>query len=118
MASVCSVCSTSVTDIIRYLLRAVQDTKRLSTRVFGSYQWTRLPVGLCTVGATFSPAIQLFVRGLPWEEIIVSLDDVIILGTDFEGTLSALCQVFTRFREHNLKQKQETLIFQRTRGVS
>lgn len=72
---------------------------------FGSYQWTRLPMGLCTAPATFSRAIQLVLRGLTWEEVIVYLDDIIVLGTDFEDTLSALRKVFSRFREHNLKFK-------------
>ena len=39
------------------------------------------------------------------EEVIVYLDDIIFLGTDFEDTLSALRKVYTRFREHNLKLK-------------
>ena len=34
-----------------------------STR-FGSYQWTRLPMGLCTAPATFQRAMQLVLRGL------------------------------------------------------
>ena len=72
---------------------------------FGSFQWTRLPMGLCTAPATFSRAIQLVMRGLTWEEVIVYLDDIIVLGTDFDGTLSALRKVFIRFREHNLKLK-------------
>ena len=72
---------------------------------FGSFQWTRLPMGLCTAPATFSRAIQLVMRGLTWEEVIVYLDDIIVLGTDFDGTLSALRKVFIRFREHNLKIK-------------
>ena len=72
---------------------------------FGSFQWTRLPMGLCTAPATFSRAIQLVMRGLTWEEVIVYLDDIIVLGTDFEDTLVALRKVFTRFREHSLKLK-------------
>ena len=72
---------------------------------FGSYQWTRLPMGLCTAPATFSRAIQLVMRGLTWEEVIVYLDDIIVLGTDFDDTLSALRKVFLRFREYHLKLK-------------
>ncbi|MCG8044069.1 MAG: hypothetical protein JAY66_00010, partial [Candidatus Thiodiazotropha taylori] len=75
-----------------------------STR-FGSFQWTRLPMGLCTAPATFQRAMQLVLRGLQWEEVIVYLDDVIVLGTDFKDTLSALRKVFCRFRYHNLKFK-------------
>ena len=72
---------------------------------FGSYQWTRLPMGLCTAPATFQHAVQLVSRGLTWEEVIVYLDDIIVLGTDIQDALSALRKVFTRFREHNLKLK-------------
>ena len=90
------------------LCARLSDTSRNKTSFntrFGSYQWTRLSMGLCTAGATVSRAIQLVLRGMNWEEVIVYLDDIIVLGTDFENTLSALRKVFTRFREHNLKLK-------------
>ena len=75
-----------------------------STR-FGSFQWTRLPQGLCTAPATFSRAMSLVLRGLTWEEVVVYLDDVIVLGTDFTDSLEALRKVFLRFRSFNLKIK-------------
>ena len=62
-------------------------------------------MGLCTAPATIQRAMQLVLRGLTWEEVIVYLDDIIVLGTDIEDALSALRKVFTRFREHNLKLK-------------
>ena len=62
-------------------------------------------MGLCTAGATFQRAMSLVLRGLQWEEVIVYLDDVIVLGTDFNNTLSALRKVLNRFRMHNLKLK-------------
>ena len=62
-------------------------------------------MGLCIVGATFQRAMTLVLRGLEWEEVIVYLVDVIVLGTDFSDTLSALCKVLDRFRLHNLKLK-------------
>ena len=46
-------------------------------------------------------------RGLQWEEVIVYLDDVIVLGTNFSVTLSALCKTLDRFRIHNLKLTKE-----------
>ena len=81
-----------------------------STR-FGSFQWSRLPMGLCTAPAIFQRAMQMVLRGLQWEEVIVYLDDVIVLGTDFENTLSSLRKVFVRFREHNLKLKPRKCSF-------
>ena len=44
-------------------------------------------------------------RGLQWEEVIVYLDDVIVLGTNFSDTLSALRKTLDRFRIYNLKLK-------------
>ena len=62
-------------------------------------------MGLCTAGATFQRAMSLVLRGLQWEEVIVYLDDVIVLGTDFNNTLSALRKVLSRLRTHDLKLK-------------
>ena len=33
------------------------------------------------------------------------LDDIIVLGTDFNDTFAVLCKVFIRFHQHNLKFK-------------
>ena len=81
-----------------------------STR-FGSFQWSRLPMGLCTAPATFQRAMQMVLHGLQWEEVIVYLDDVIVLGTDFDNTLSYLRKVFVRFHEHNVKLKPRKCSF-------
>ena len=81
-----------------------RDKTSFSTR-FGSYRWTRLAMGLCTAPATFQRAMNLVLRGLTWDQVIVYLDDIIVLGTDFKDTMAALRKVFLRFREHNLKFK-------------
>ena len=56
-------------------------------------------------GATFSRVMGLVMRGLQWEEVIVYLDDVILLGTDFSDTIAALHKVLDQFRQQNLKLK-------------
>ena len=43
--------------------------------------------------------------GLTWEEVIVYLDDIIVLGTDYQDIIGALRKIFIRFRTHNLKFK-------------
>ena len=45
-------------------------------------------MGLCNSPASFQRAMQLVLRGLTWEEVVVYLDDIIILGTDFDNTLA------------------------------
>ena len=62
-------------------------------------------MGLCTASSTFQRAMSLVLRGITWEQVIVYLDDIIVLGTDFNDTLAALREVFVRFRQHNLKFK-------------
>ena len=42
---------------------------------------------------------------LRWEEVIVYLNEVIILGIDFSITIAALHKVLDRFCQHNLKLK-------------
>ena len=63
--------------------------------------------GLCNAPATFQHAMQYVLSGLLWEKALCYLDGVISLGTDFESALSNLCEIFDRFREHNLKMKPE-----------
>ena len=81
-----------------------RDKTSCNTR-FGSYRWTRLAMGLCTEPATFQRAMQLVLRGMTWEQVIVYLDDIIVLGTDFSNALAVLRNVFIQFRQHNHKFK-------------
>ena len=62
-----------------------RDKTSFNTR-FSSFRWTRLAMGLCTAPATFQRAMGLVLRGLTWEQVIVYLDDIIVLGTDFNDT--------------------------------
>ena len=55
--------------------------------------------------------MQLVLPGLTWEEVIVYLDDVIVLGTDFDDALLALRKFFTCFCEHGLKLKPKKCHF-------
>ena len=91
-----------------YFQIPVEESSRHKTSFntrFGSFQWTRLAMGLCCAPATFQRAMQLVLRGLTWEEVIVYLDDIIVLGTDFQDIIGALRKIFIRFRTHNLKFK-------------
>ena len=96
-----------------YQIPLAEDSKSKTsfTTRFGTFQWTRLPMGLCNSPATFQRAMQLVLRGLTWEEVVVYLDDLIILGTDFDNTLAILRKVFQRFQENGLKLKPRKCIF-------
>ena len=84
----CSVSWIFAPDIIRSYWKRTVGRRRHLTHVFGSFQWIRLPMGLCTVAATFQRAMTLVLQGLEWEEVIVYLDDV--MGTNFSDTLLLL----------------------------
>lgn len=72
---------------------------------YGLYQYTKLPFGLCNSPATFSRVIQLVLQGLTWKECLAYLDDVVVLGKDFEDHLQNFSSVFSRFQKYNLKLK-------------
>ena len=44
-------------------------------------------------------------HGLLWDIHLAYLDDVIVMGKDFESHVANLAKVFSRFRKHNLKLK-------------
>ena len=70
-------------------------------------------MGLCTAPATFQLAKQLVLRGMTWEQVIVYLDDIIVLGTDFSDTFAALRNV------HSLKFiPKKCHFFKKRSGIS
>ena len=79
----------------------------------GLFEHTRMGFGLCNAPATFQRAMQLVLQGLTWKEVLAYLDDVIVVGRNFEDHLANLDAVFARFRLHNLKLKpKKCIIFQ------
>ena len=53
--------------------------------------------GLCNAPATFSRLISLVLRGLSWKSVIAFLDDVVVLGRDFDSHMVNLSDVLRRF---------------------
>lgn len=43
------------------------------------YEHTRMPFGLYSAPSTFQRAMELVLRGLQWETLLISLDYIIIL---------------------------------------
>ena len=81
---------------------------------FGLFEHVRLSFGLCNSPAFFQRMIQLILTGLTWEECLAYLDDVIVLGKNFEDHLTNLTKVLQRFKDNNLKLKpSKCLLFQK-----
>lgn len=49
--------------------------------------------------------INLVLRGLTWKIVLAFLDDILVLGRDFENHLCQLRGVLERFRKYGLKLK-------------
>ena len=67
---------------------------------YGIYEHVRIPFGICNSPATFSRVMQLVLQGLA---CLAYLDDVIILGHNFQDHIQKLKHVFERFKTYNLK---------------
>ena len=71
----------------------------------GLFEFKMMPFGLCNAPATFQRLIDLVLAGLQWSHCLVYIDDVVILGRNFEEHLQHLQQVFDRLRQAGLKLK-------------
>ncbi|KAG1941073.1 interleukin-1 receptor accessory protein-like 1-A [Pimephales promelas] len=72
---------------------------------YGLYEYTRMPFGLCNAPSTFQRAMELVLRGLQWDTLLIYLYDIIIFGEDVEQCMERLAEVFQRLQEYGLKLK-------------
>ncbi len=72
---------------------------------YGLYEYTRMPFGLCKAPSTFQRAMELVLRGLQWDTLLIYLDDIIIFGEDVEQCIERLSEVFQRLQGYGLKLK-------------
>ena len=86
----------------------VEDEDRYLTAFitkYGLFEYVRMPFGLSNGPATFQRVVHLVLAGLLWRKALAYLDDVTILGKNFENALENLREVLGRFADHNLKLK-------------
>ena len=72
---------------------------------YGLFQFTRMPFGLTNAPATFQRMVNSVLSGLIWSAVIVYLDDINVVGEEFDDTLANLVEVLTRFCQYGLKLK-------------
>jgi hypothetical protein len=72
---------------------------------YGLFQFVRMGFGLCNAPATYSRIMNLVLRGLNWDTVLAFLDDIIVMGKDFEDHLVNLERVLRRLQEYGLKLK-------------
>jgi hypothetical protein len=72
---------------------------------YGLFEHVRLAMGLCNSPATYQRIMTYVLQNMLWQNVLVYLDDIIILGRNFKEHLATLEEVLKRFRKHNLKFK-------------
>lgn len=69
----------------------------------GSWQFKRMPMGLCNSAPVFERLMEKVLTGLTFKVCLVYLDDIIIYSKSFETHIRNLREVFQRLKAANLK---------------
>jgi hypothetical protein len=70
---------------------------------------------LCNAPGTYARVMSLILRGLIWNTVLAFLDDILVLGSDFQSHLTNLKHVFEHFRQYQLKLKpRKCVLFTKT----
>lgn len=80
----------------------------------GLWQFKVLPFGLCNAPATFERLMDKVLAGIPRQECVVYLDDILVHGETFSSALIALRRVLERIRVAGLKLHPQKCCFMRS----
>lgn len=69
----------------------------------GSYEFTRIPFGLCNSGQAYQMLMNQVFRGMLWKSVVVYIDDILCFSKDFKSHLVQLQEVFDRLRSARLR---------------
>jgi len=95
------------------LAEADRDKTAFITRK-GQWRFCSLPMGLSNSLATFQRLMDMVLRGLTWESVLVYIDDIVAYAHTYEELKTRLEKVFIRLRGANLKLKPTKVkLFQR-----
>ena len=84
----------------------------------GSYEFIRMPFGLCNAPATFQRLMQVVLAGLDWKSCFVYLDDILIVSETFDEHLKHLSKVFSQLHKAMLRLKlKKCHILKKNRGT-
>src|SRR6201990_1502600 len=72
---------------------------------FGKYQYLKMPFGVKNGPATFQRGMMMALAGLPWNKVMVYLDDIIVLGRTFEDRTETLEKVLIALGNNGYKLK-------------
>ena len=81
---------------------------------YGLFEYLVMPFGLCNAPSTFQRCVELIFRGIQWKYLLVYLDDIIVMASNFDEHLDRLEEVFKRLSEAGLKMKASKCEFFKT----
>lgn len=84
---------------------------------FGTYKFSRLPMGLKTSASSFQLLMDRVLNGLPFKSVLCYLDDVLIISETFDEHMTDLQEVFDRFRQAGLKLSPQKCKFAQRKCV-
>ena len=91
---------------------AVEDRAKTSfTTLFGLYEFTRMPFGLCNAPATFQRLMQVIFRKQMYQTMLCYLDDILIFSKTIEEHIQRLDEVFEILETNGLKLKRKKCCF-------
>ena len=74
---------------------------------YGLFEYNVMPFGLCNAPSTFQRCLELIMRGLQWDIVLIYLDDLIVFSRTFDENLQRLDIVLSRLYEAGLRLKPE-----------
>jgi hypothetical protein len=81
----------------------------------GTFRFKRLAFGLTNAGMTFERVMELAMKGLNLEVLLVYLDDIVVFSRTPEEHLERLRELFVRLKRTNLKLKPSKCCIMRER---
>lgn len=61
----------------------------------GTYQYSRMPVGLTNAPTTFQRAVDMIIAKFTWQTCLVYIDDVIVYSNSTEERIKHVDQILT-----------------------
>ena len=68
----------------------------------GSYEFTRMPFGLCNAPATFQRTTDVLLSKFKWKNCLVYLDDVIIYSTTLDKHINDVGEILAKLKSSGL----------------
>lgn len=96
-------------DLVRGYYQVLMDESSIEKTAFSTprshLEFTRLPFGVCNGPATFQRGMAIALAGIPSSRALVYLDDILVMGQNFEDHLISLEMVLSALKEHGFKLK-------------